>query len=40
MKGAIGGIGQCYRLPHLQMVNLDDHPNSIPKSQPPESPKR
>ncbi len=40
MKGAIGGIGQCYRLPHLQMVNLDDHPNSIPKSQPLESPKR
>jgi hypothetical protein len=25
MTGAIGGIDQCYCLPHIQVVNLDDH---------------
>jgi hypothetical protein len=31
MTSAIGGIDQGSHLPHLQVVNLDDHPNSIPK---------
>jgi len=29
MTSAIGGIDQGSHLPHLQVVNLDDHPNSI-----------
>jgi len=29
MTSAIGGIDQGSHLPHLQMVNLDDHLNSI-----------
>jgi hypothetical protein len=37
MTGAIGGIDQGSRLLHLQVVNLDDHPNFIPKTQPHES---
>jgi hypothetical protein len=39
MTSAIGGIDQVSHLPHPQVVNLDDHLNSIPKSQPPKSPK-
>jgi hypothetical protein len=34
MTGAIGGIDQGSHLPHLQAVNLDDHPNSILETQP------
>jgi len=34
---AIGDIDQGIRLPHPRMVNLDYHPNSIPKTQPLES---
>ncbi len=37
MTSAIGGIDQGSCLPYLQVVNLDDHPNSIPKTQPLES---
>jgi hypothetical protein len=37
MIGAIGGIDQGFRLPHPQLVNLDDHSNSIPKIQSLES---
>jgi hypothetical protein len=29
MIGAIGGIDQGFCLPHLQVINLDDHPNYI-----------
>ncbi len=37
MTSAIGGIDQGSCLSYLQVVNLDDHPNSIPKTQPLES---
>jgi len=37
MTNAIGDIDQGFRLPHPQMVNLDDHLNFIPKTQPLES---
>jgi hypothetical protein len=37
MIGVVGGIDQGSRLPHPQVVNLDDHPNSIPETQPLES---
>jgi hypothetical protein len=37
MIGVVGGIDQGSCLPHPQVVNLDDHPNSIPKAQPLES---
>jgi hypothetical protein len=37
MIGAIGGIDQGSHLPHPQVVNLDDHSNSIPKTQSLES---
>jgi hypothetical protein len=32
MTSAIGGIDQTSRLPHFQVVNLDDHLNFIPKT--------
>jgi hypothetical protein len=32
MTGAVGGIDQGFCLPHPQVVNLDDHPNSIPET--------
>jgi hypothetical protein len=37
MKNAIGDIDQGSHLQHPQMVNLDDHLNSIPKMQPLEN---
>jgi hypothetical protein len=37
MIGAVGGIDQGFCLPHPQVVNLDDHLNSIPKTQPLKS---
>jgi len=37
MIGAIGGIDQGSCLPDPLVVKLDDHPNSIPKTQPLES---
>jgi hypothetical protein len=37
VTSVVGGINQGFRLPHPQVVNFDDHPNSIPKAQPPES---
>jgi len=37
MTGSVGGIDQSSCLPHPQMVNLNDHPNFIPKTQPLES---
>jgi hypothetical protein len=39
MIGAVGGIDQGSRLPHRQVVNLDEHSNSIPKTQSFDSPK-
>jgi hypothetical protein len=33
----VNSIDQGSRLPHPQVMNLDDHLNSIPKTQPPES---
>jgi hypothetical protein len=39
MTSVDGGIDQGFHLPHLQVVNLDDHSNFIPKTQPLESPK-
>jgi hypothetical protein len=38
MIGAVGGIDQGSCLPHPQVVNLDDHSNSIPKTQSLKSP--
>jgi hypothetical protein len=37
MTNEVGGIDQSSHLPHPQVVNLDGHPNSILKTQPPES---
>jgi hypothetical protein len=37
MTSVVGGIDQGSHLPHPQVVNLDDHPNSIPKTQPFET---
>jgi hypothetical protein len=37
MIGVVGGIDQGSRLLHPLVVNLDDHPNSIPETQPLES---
>jgi hypothetical protein len=37
MTSAVGGIDQGSCLPHLQVVNLDDHLNSILETQPLES---
>jgi hypothetical protein len=34
----VNSIDQGSRLPHPQVMNLDDHLNSIPKTQPFESP--
>jgi hypothetical protein len=39
LTGVVGGIDQSSCLPHPQVVNLDDHPNFIPKTQPLEIPK-
>jgi hypothetical protein len=30
MTGAVGDIYQGFRLPHPQVINLDDHFNCIP----------
>jgi hypothetical protein len=38
--GVVGGIDQGSCLPYLQVVNLDDHSNSISKTQSLESLKR
>jgi len=35
----VGGIDQGFYLLHHQVVNLDDHLNSILKTQPHKSPK-
>jgi hypothetical protein len=37
MTNEVGGIDQGSRLPHPQVVNLDDNPNSILKTQPLKS---
>jgi hypothetical protein len=37
LTSAVGGIDHGFHLPDPQVVNLDDHLNSIPKTQPPES---
>jgi hypothetical protein len=37
MTSAVGGIDQGSHLPHPRVVNLDDHPNSILKTQPFEN---
>ncbi len=37
MTCSVGGTDQGSCLPHLQVVNLNDHPNFIPKTQPLES---
>jgi hypothetical protein len=34
LTSVVGGIDQGSSLPHFQVVNLDDHPNSIPETQP------
>ncbi len=33
LTSVVCGIDQGSHLPHFQVVNLDDHPNSIPKTQ-------
>ncbi len=37
MTNEVGGIDQGKSSPHLQVVNLDDNPNSILKTQPLET---
>jgi hypothetical protein len=37
MTSVVRGIDQGFHLPHLQVVHLDDHLNSIPKTQSLES---
>jgi hypothetical protein len=37
MTNDVGGIDQGFCLPHPQVVNLYDNPNSIFKTQPLES---
>jgi hypothetical protein len=39
MISEVGGIDQGFYLLHHQVVNLDDHPNSIQKTRPLKSPK-
>jgi hypothetical protein len=39
MMGEVGGIDQSFCLLHHQVKNLDDRPNSIPKTRPLKSPK-
>jgi hypothetical protein len=34
LTSVVGAIDQGFSLPHFQVVNLDDHPNSIPETQP------
>ncbi len=34
LTSIVCGIDQGFHLPHFQVVNLDEHPNSIPKTQP------